>query len=212
MLFRSLGFILNRGKGAKEGVINTAAVKGNRKSTTTEDRGEIIDLGEEKVYTLDYKKKEYTVKTFDQIRQEMREQAEKARKEQEKQQPQEKGEPQKPQKEVEVDFNVKDTGQKKQLLGHDAKETIVTVTVREKGKTLEEGGGLVMTNDMWLGPRMPELKELADFDMRYWKALQEGSGVPSISPEQMAQLVAAFPLFAKAAERMQKDGSKIDGT
>src|SRR5215510_8947565 len=111
-----LGMFLNRGKAAKEGVINTAAVKGNRKATTTEDRGEIIDLGEEKVYTLDLKKKEYTVKTFDQIRQEMREQAEKARKEQEKQQPQEKGEPQKPQKEVEVDFNVKDTGQKKQLL------------------------------------------------------------------------------------------------
>src|SRR4029453_7535551 len=82
-----LGFLLNRGKAAKEGVINTAAVKGNRKATATEDRGEIVDLGEEKVYTLDYKKKEYTVKTFDQIRQEMREQAEKARQEQAKREP-----------------------------------------------------------------------------------------------------------------------------
>ena len=208
-----LGFFMNRGKAAKEGLINTAAVKGNRKATTSEDRGEIIDLGEEKVYTLDIKKKEYTVKTFDQIRQQMREEAEKARKEHEKQEPtQEKAEPQKPQKEYEVDFDVKDTGQKKQIIGYDTHETIVTITVREKGKTLDESGGIVMTNDLWLGPRIPELRELADFDMRYWKALQEGSGVPTMSPEQMAQLLAAFPLFGRAMERMQKDGDKLSGT
>jgi len=207
-----LGFLLNHGKAAKEGVVNTAAVKGNRKASMTEDRGEIIDLGEEKVYTLDVKKKEYTVKTFDQIRQEMREQAEKARKEQEKQEPQAKGEPQKPQKEYEVDFDAKDTGQKKQIIGYDTHETIVTITVREKGKTLEESGGIVMTNDMWLAPRIPELKELADFEVRYWKALQEGSGVPSISPEQMAQILAAYPMFGRAAERMQKEGDKMAGT
>jgi hypothetical protein len=207
-----LGFLLNRGKAAKEGLVNTAAVKGNRKATMSEERGEIIDLGEEKVYTLDVKKKEYTVKTFDQIRQQMREDAEKARKEQAKQEPQEKGEPQKPQKEYEVDFDVKDTGQKKQIIGYDTHETIVTVTVREKGKTLEESGGIVMTNDMWLAPRIPELKELIDFDLRYWKALQEGSGVPSMSPEQMAQLIAAYPLFGRAMERMQKDGDKLNGT
>jgi hypothetical protein len=209
-----LGFLLNRGKAAKEGLVNSAAVKGNRKATMSEDRGEIIDLGEEKVYTLDVKKKEYTVKTFDEIRKEMREQAEKARKEQEKQEPQEKGEPhtQKPQKEYEVDFDVKDTGQKKSIIGYDTHETIVTVTVREKGKTLEESGGMVMTSDMWLAPRIPELKELAEFDVRYWKALQEGSGVPAISPEQMAQILAAYPLFGKAVERMQKDGDKLNGT
>jgi len=207
-----LGFLLNRGKAAKEGVVNTAAVKGNRKATMNEDRGEIVDLGEEKVYTLDVKKKEYTVKTFDQIRQEMREQAEKARKEQEKQEPQPKGEPQKPQKEYEVDFDVKDTGQKKQIIGYDTHESIVTVTVREKGKTLEESGGIVMTSDLWLAPRIPELKELGEFEIRYWKALQEGNGVPAISPEQMAQVLAAYPLFGRAAERMQKEGDKLNGT
>ena len=207
-----LGFLLNRGKAAKEGLVSTAAVKGNRKATMSEERGDIIDLGEEKVYTLDVKKKEYSVKTFDQIRAEMREAADKARKEQEKQEPQEKGEPQKPQKEYEVDFDAKDTGQKKPIIGYDTHETVVTITVREKGKTLEESGGIVMTSDMWLAPRIPELKELADFDMRYWKALQEGSGVPSMSPEQVAQLMASFPLLGKAMERMQKDGDKLSGT
>lgn len=210
-----LGFFLNRTKAGKEGLVSTAAVKGNRKATTTDQTGQIIDLGEEKVYSVDYKKKEYKVETFDQIRQRMREEAAKAREQQEKQEKQEpsqKGEPQKPQKEYEVDFDVKDTGQKKQLIGYDTHETIVTVTVREKGKTLDESGGIVLTSDMWLGPRIPELKELADFEVRYWKQLQEGSGVPTMSPEQMAQVMALFPLFGKAMERMQKDGDKLSGT
>src|SRR5262249_35220394 len=114
-----LGFFLNRTKAGKEGAVNTAAVKGNRKATTMEQTGEIIDLSEQKVYRLDFKKKEYSVEPFDQIRERMREQAQQAREQQEKQEPQQKGEAQKPQKEYEVDFDVKETGQKKQLLGYD---------------------------------------------------------------------------------------------
>jgi len=207
-----LGFFLNRTKAGKEGVVNTAAVKGNRKATMNDTTGEIIDLSEQKVYRLDVKKKEYTVKTFEQLRQEMRDAEQKAKDEQAKQEPSQKGEPQKPQKEYEIDFDVKETGQKKPLLGYDTKESIATVTVRQKGKTLEQGGGMVMTTDMWLAPDVTELKELAEFDMRYWKQLQEGTGIPSMSPEQMAQIMAALPLFGKAMERMQKDGSKLSGT
>jgi len=207
-----LGFFLNRTKAAKEGLISTDAVKGSRKATRTEDRGEIIDLSEQKVYTIDYKKKEYSVETFEQIRQRMRDEAAKAREQQEKQEPEQKGEPQKPQKEYQVDFDVKDTGQKKQIIGYDTHETIATVTVHEKGKPIEESGGVILTSDLWLGPRIPELKELSDFELRYWQALQEGSGVPTMSPEQMAQVMAAFPLFSQAMERMQKDGDKLSGT
>jgi hypothetical protein len=205
-------FSMFGGKAAKEGITSTAAVKGNRKATMNDLTGEIIDLSEEKVYTLNVKKKEYTVETFDQIRKRMREDAEKARQAQEKEEPKEKGEPQKPQKEYEVDFDVKDTGQKKQIAGHDTKQTIVTITVREKGKTLEEGGGIVMTQDIWLGPRLPEMKELADFEMKYWKQLNQGAGIETISPAQAAQLMALFPLVSKALDRAAKDADKLAGT
>src|SRR6476469_3888693 len=117
----------------------TTAVKGNRKATLREATGQIVDLSEEKVYDLDMKKKTYTVTTFEELRRRMRESQEQAKKEAEKEegkpQPQE---AQKPTKEFEIDFDVKDTGQKKQIAGYDAHETIVTITVREKGKTLEE--------------------------------------------------------------------------
>jgi hypothetical protein len=204
-------FNLFGGKSAKEGVEGRTAVKGNRKATLTDSGGTIIDLSEEKVYDLDMKKKQYTVTTFEELRRRMREAEERARKEADKEQPSEKGEPQKPNKEYEVDFDVKDTGQKKQIAGYDTKNTVVTITVREKGKTLEEAGGIVMTNDMWLGPKVPQMKELADFDLRYWKQLQ-GPQAVSVSAEQMAAVLATFPLVSKAMERMQKDGDKLAGT
>src|SRR6185295_1934384 len=152
------------GKAAKEGVVSTAAVKGNRKATRNDTRGEIVDLTEQKVYTIDYKDKSYTVKTFDQIREEMRKAAEEAEKERQqaeaRQEPKPQAEPKqadKPEKELEVDFDVKETGQKKTIAGYEAREVIMTVTLREKGKKLEESGGFVMTADTWLGPDIPAL-------------------------------------------------------
>ena len=68
-----------------------------------------------------------------------------------------------------MDFSVKETGQKDDA-GYNAKEVVMTVTVREKGKALEESGGIVMTSNSWMGPRIPAMKELAEFDMRYWKS------------------------------------------
>ena len=200
------------GKAAKEGLESTVAVKGNRKATFNDSTGRIVDLSEEKVYDLDMKKKTYTVTTFDELRRRMREQEEKAAKESEKEQPSQREEPQKPQKEYEIDFDVKETGQQKQVAGYDTHEVIATVTVREKGKTLEDGGGIVMTNDMWMGPVIPQLKELSDFEMRYWKQLQQGAGTETISPEQMAMLIGSFPGIKRAMERFAQEGGKLQGT
>jgi len=214
----SLGGMLGKmfnmfgGKAAKEGVVATTAVKGNRKSTMNDATGTIIDLSEEKIYTLDLKKKTYEVMTFEELRQKMREAREKAQKDAEAQQgKEEKAQKTEPQKELEVDFNVKETGQKKQLAGYDAREVIITITVREKGKTLEDSGGIVMTVDEWLGPQIAALKELTDFDIKYWKALQ-GSETMGLSAEQLAAVMAMYPMMKPAMERMQKEAPKLQGT
>lgn len=214
----SLGGMLGKmfnmfgGKAAKEGVVATTAVKGNRKSTMNDTTGQIIDLSEEKIYTLDLKKKTYEVTTFEELRQKMREAREKAQKDAEAQQgKEEKAQKTEPQKELEVDFNVKETGQKKQIAGYDAREVIMTITVREKGKTLEDSGGIVMTVDEWLGPQIAALKELTDFDIKYWKALQ-GSEAMGLSAEQLAAVMAMYPMMKPAMERMQKEAPKLQGT
>src|ERR1700720_448603 len=52
------------GKGAREGVTSSVAVKGDRKATMNDQTGQIIDLSEEKIYDLDIRKKTYKVTTF----------------------------------------------------------------------------------------------------------------------------------------------------
>jgi hypothetical protein len=210
-----LGKIFNMfgGKAAKEGIVASTAVKGNRKITMNDSTGQIIDLGEEKIYDLDVKRKTYEVTTFEQLRQRMREAREKAEKQSSEQQGKEDKQPEKgqPQKEYEVDFAVKETGQKKQLAGYDTREVIMTVTVREKGKTLEDAGGLVMNVDSWLGPQIPALKEMAEFDLKYWRQLQ-GPDAMGMSAEQMATVIAMYPAFKQAADRLQKESPKLQGT
>jgi hypothetical protein len=210
MLGRMMG-LFGGGRAARDGIVSSTAVKGDRKVTMNDSNGQIIDLSEEKVYDLDVKKKTYQVTTFDEIRRKMREAREEAEREAKKEGEQKPEEQAKGGKEFEVDFDVKETGEKKQLAGYDTRQVIMTVTLREKGKTLEEGGGFVMTNDAWMGPRIPALKEVSDFDMRYWKQL-EGPDAGTMSAEQMAALLAAFPMVQKAMDRMKQEGTKLDGT
>ena len=199
------------GKAMKEGVVSSTAVKGNRKATINDVHGQIVDLAEEKVYDLDMQKKTYEVTTFEEIRRRMREAQEKAAKDAQKDQG--KAEEQKPsgqQKEVDVDFDVKETGQKKSIAGYDAREVIMTITVREKGKTLEESGGLVMTSDMWLGPEIPAMREVAEFELKYAKAI--APEISAISAEQMAAMMAMYPMMKQGMDRLAKEKTKLSGT
>ena len=202
------------GKAAHDGTTSTVAVKGGRKASINESTGQIIDLSEEKVYDLDMKKKTYKVTTFAELRRQMQEAQQKAQAEAKKEesQPAPKAEPTKPQEQqVEVDFDIKNTGQKKQVNGFDTHEAIVTITVREKGKTLEQGGGMVMTSDMWLAPQIKEMREIAEFDMKYAEKLY-GPIYSGVSAQQMATVQAMYPMMKDAVARMNKEGGKIDGT
>jgi hypothetical protein len=209
MLGRMVGIF--GGKAAKEGVVSTNAVKGNRKATINDYTGRIVDLSEEKVYDLDMKKKTYEVTTFEELRRRLREAQEQAQKDAEKARQENKEPPeQQSGKEVEVDFDVKETGQKRSIAGYDAREVVMTITVREKGKTLEESGGLVITSDSWLGPEIPAMKELAEFELRYWKAIAPETA--GISPEQMAAAIAMYPLLKPAMERLNREKAALSGT
>jgi hypothetical protein len=215
-----LGGVLGRmvnmfgGRAAREGVTTMVAVKGDRKITMSDQTGQIIDLAEEKVYDLDVRGKKYKVTTFAELRRQMEEAqkraAEDAKKEQERQPSQEKP-AEKPEKEYEIDFEVKNTGQTKTINGFDTKQSMMIVTVREKGKTLEQSGGMVMTTDIWLAPRMASMKELADFDLRYAQKVY-GPMVAGASPRDMATALAMYPQLKPALEKMAAEGGKIEGT
>src|SRR5689334_13774988 len=124
------------GKAAKEGVTEKVAVKGNRKMTLSDQNqtGQIIDLDEEKVYELDLKGKSYKVTTFDEMRRRMEEARERASKETAKAQTEPGQAPPPNAQQMQVDFEAKETGQKKDINGYNCREVVMTVSVHEKGK------------------------------------------------------------------------------
>ncbi len=209
----ALGRVVNifGGRGAREGITSTVALKGNRLLTTTGDTGEIIDLGEEKIYSLDLKGKSYAVATFAEMRQRMEEAMAKAEKETAAADP-EADQPasDEPKKEFEVDFAIADGTGAKQVAGVDTQESIATITVREKGKTLEGTGGLILETHLWMTPAVPALQELNDFRMRYAQAVY-GPTVAQAAPN-MTQALAMYPQMKDAMAKLAEEGRKLDGT
>jgi len=206
-----LGTMLNRMFGGTDGITSTIAVKGSRMSRMNASNGQIIDLTEEKVYTVDVKKKEYTVMTFA----ELREQLEKAKAEMAKRQedmtPEQKQALEDAANTMEFDVDVKETGQSKVIAGHNAKETVLTITMRQKGKKLEEAGGTVMTNTLWLTPRVAAMAEVADFNVKYFKAVY-GDTFAGLDLQQMNAISAMMPGFGAMMQRMAQEGRKLQGT
>ncbi|MFN7983703.1 MAG: hypothetical protein U0Q11_17790 [Vicinamibacterales bacterium] len=202
------------GKAAREGVTSTVALKGNRKLTMNDTTGQIVDLSEEKIYDLDVKKKQYSVMTFADLRRRMEEAKKKA--EEDAKKAEASGDKDVPQrdpnaKEYEVDFEVKNTNEKKDINGFATTQSIMTITVREKGKTLQESGGMVLTSDLWMTPSIAAMKEIAEFDMKYAEKLF-GPMMSGASPQEMAQAMAMYPAMKPALEKMAAEGRKLQGT
>jgi hypothetical protein len=198
------------GKAARDGITSTVALKGDRKMTLSESGGQIVDLAEEKIYDINVRDKSYTVMTFAEFRKKLEDAQAKAKKdmkEAEQEQPAESGE----KKEIEIDFDVKETGQKKTISGYDTRQVIMTIAVREKGKTIEESGGMVMTSDMWLTPKIAALAEVQAFDRKFYEKLHGPLGA-GMDAQQMAMASAFYPMMKDAMERMQKEAVKLDGT
>ena len=214
MLGRMMGMFA--GKAVKEGIVSTSAVKGDRMVTLNDSTGRIVDLAEEKVYELDLKKKSYTVVTFAELRQQLKEAQEKAQRDAEKaakdagREKDKEKEADKKAPEMDVEFDVKETGERKAIAGYDAREVVMTITVHEKGRTIEDRGGLIVTSDMWLGPEIPAMRELAEFQLRYWKAIAPEA--PGMSPEQLATVVAMYPLVKQAMDRLNREQVNMKGT
>jgi hypothetical protein len=207
----ALGAVMNvfSRDSAKEGVTSGSVVKGNRMLTRSGSTGEIVDLGEEKVYRLDFDRKAYTVKTFDELRREFEEGQERARKNAAKQTKSTKSEKSEG-PEYDVEFDTRATGEKETINGWNTREQIVTITVHEKGKKLEESGGVVLTADMWVGPKIAAYREIADFQQRFAQKIYGPAFASDM--RQMAAAMAMTPAFGKAMKAFNEKGKSIEGT
>ncbi|HUR19838.1 MAG TPA: hypothetical protein VMZ90_03465, partial [Vicinamibacterales bacterium] len=201
------------GGAGKDGVTNTVAVKGNRMATFNDQSGQIVDLSEQKVYVIDFKKKQYEVVTFAEMREQMKKaqaDAEKAMKDAKDVSPEDRAQMAEATKNLDVTFDVKQTGEARAIAGHQAKQVIVTVTMKEKGKAIEESGGMVITNEVWLGPRIAALNEVGQFSARFFEAVY-GESLAAMG-QQFASLAAMYPGLQNAMKTMGEQMKKLDGT
>ncbi|MCX6546094.1 MAG: hypothetical protein NTV05_16995 [Acidobacteria bacterium] len=192
------------GKAMKEGTVTTIAVKGNRRMSTTDTSAELVDLDAEKVYRLDLRAKTYTVKTFDEMRAEFQKAMAKGKQEASR----EKSDAKQPEMEFNVD--IKKTGEKRLVAGASCDQVIMTLTVHEKGKTVEDAGGMILTSDMWMAPKVPALQEHMAFEMKYFQKLYGDQAVPAA--RDLAQVMATYPGMKDAMARIQSEGQRLDGT
>jgi hypothetical protein len=196
------------GRAAREGIVSTVSLKADRKATRNGDTGQIVDLQEEKVYDLDIRDKSYTVTTFAELRRQMEEAQRKAAAQAPREsgtQPAASGE----QPQVEVDFDLKESGQKRTINGFDAREVVMTIGVHEKGKPLDASGGFVVTSHTWLTPAIPNMAEVLAFDKRYAEKL---SPTMMLDARQMAAALAMYPMMRDAIAKLEAENVNMDGT
>lgn len=206
-----LGGIVNRMAGGSDGITSTVSVRGSRMSRMAENNGQIIDLTEQKIYNIDVRRKEYTVMTFAEMRKQLEDARAQMAKQQAEMNPEDKAQAQEAAKQLDFDVDVKETGQTKTIAGQNAREVVLTIAMRERGRKLEESGGLVMTSTMWLAPRVAALDEVTDFNMKFYKAAF-GGVFSGMDAQQMNAASVMLPGLGRLAERMAAERAKLQGT
>ena len=203
-MMKMAGAFSKQARQSGDPVVSTVVIKGNRMARINPDRTEIIDLDAETITNIDTLKHQYTVITFEQMRQQIEAAMQKAKEQQQKntstaQQPSD--------TDIKFQVHVRNTGASKEVAGLNADESILTMAMDTTDKTSGQTGSLAITNDMWLAPEIPGYAEVREFYKRY--ATKMGTVFSgTISPVMMAQYRGA----GQGMSEMVKEMSKLKGT
>ena len=225
-------------------------VHGNQKAVVTKESTEIIDLDKEEMIHIDTMKKTYSVVTFAQMREAMQQLPEQMQKMQAQSKQAQAQPMPKTDLKTSFDVKVNNTGVSKVVNGLMAQEQIVTLTMTvtdpdaaaaqangaspangtppASGTTAAAGTGpsgpasisYTVTTDAWIAPDPPEVKEIADFDVKMGKKMMEGVDMQAFVAQMragvnnmgMSQLLGGQPGATDAMAQMAKEMAKIQGT
>jgi hypothetical protein len=190
---------------------STMSLKGSRMATMGDRDGTIMDVAEEKIYMVDLRGKEYTVMTFAEMRKMMEDAKKQMQESMKGMSEQDKAALKEAGQQLEFDADVKPTGQVKQIAGYEAKEHVITITMRGKGQKLEESGGFVATDNVWMGPKIAALDEMGTFGVKVAKALF-GDTFAGMDPRQSTQLTTFLPGLSAMMMRLGQESAKLQGT
>ena len=194
MMKSMMGVVGAFNKQAKEPIQATIAVKGDMMVHRTATTASIIDLASGTITHIDFQKKQYSVMTFEEMKQMMEQMSQKAKSQKGNQ----------PEMTFKVSANA--TGKTKQVLGFDAKEMIMKMEMEGQATDKDTGqtqkGGMTVTTDMWIAPGIPGYQEVRDFHKRMAERLNWTPG---------GNMFMADPKVSQGMAEVYKEVGKLDG-
>jgi len=137
-------------KQAREPMEATVALKGNRLVHRSATHGSIIDLDAHTITDFDLQKKQYSVMTFEQMKQALEEMSKKMK-----------------DKNQDTDMNFKvsadATGKRKQIAGQDAREVLIKMQMEGTDKKSGQSGSMVVYSDVWMADGIAGYAEMREF-------------------------------------------------
>jgi len=175
-------------KQAREPIQVTVAIKGDRMVHRSSNRATVIDLVAGTITTIDFQKKQYSVMTFDEMKQALDQMAEKMQKGG-------KGE-------MHFKVTANTTGKSKGIGGFDAKEIVLTMEMEGTDEKTGQKGGMTVTTDTWIAGGVPGYQEVRDFHRRMAEKLNWTPG---------GNMFQANPQVAQGMAEVYKEMAKLDG-
>ena len=188
---------------AREPIVSTHIIKGNRMATVTKDHVTVMDLDKETVTTIDLAKKTYSVMTFAEMKQMLEDAQQRLQKAKT-----EKGDNSKdPQIQASFKVSAKATGQTKSVQGLTAKEVLITMDIQGTDQQTGRSGGMSISTDTWMAP-VPGYEEVKAFHQKM--AVKMGYAFGS-NLQQIGQMGMGRPEVSKGFEEVAKEMAKLDG-
>jgi hypothetical protein len=175
-------------KQAREPIVSTIAVKGDRMVHKSAHSASVIDLASQTITTIDFQKKQYSVMTFEEMKQLLQQMSEKMK--------------QNDQGQMNFKVSANATGKSKQVAGLEAKEMILKMEMEGTDAKTGQKGSLVITADTWLAPGVPGYQEVRDFHKRMAEKLNWTPG---------GNMFMQNPQVAEGMAEVAKEMSKLDG-
>jgi hypothetical protein len=148
----------------------------------------VFDLASGTITSIDFQRKQYSVMTFDEMKQMMEQLSQKMQKN-------DKGE-------MKFKVSADATGKTKQVSGFDAKEMIMKMEMEGTDKESGQTGGMTVTTDMWIASGIPGYQEVRNFYKRMAEKINWTPG---------GNMFAANPQVAGGMAEVYKEVAKLDG-
>jgi hypothetical protein len=176
---------------AREPIVSTVAVKGDKMVHRSNLHTSIVDLNTQTITSIDMQKKTYTVMTFEQMRQMMEQMSQKMH-----QQDPNSGQ-------VEIKASAENTGRTQTINGVDAKEVVVKIEMVMTDPKTNQQGSLPITVSTWIGPQVNGYPQVSDF---YKRMADKIGWTPG------SNMFAGRSDVAKGMSEAYKEVAKLNGT